>query len=199
MTHSYGLNSKTRHTFARKFRQHGQVNMHAYNTVYRVGDLVDIKGNGSIHKGMPHRHYVGKTGKVWNVTPRAVGIEVTKPVGNKILKKRIIVRVEHIAPSNCKAEFNKRVAAYNAAVAAAKKENKPLNSIFSRLFFALCLFAFIVFALLIFPFPPAQRLRSSASPSNPRRLRPSRAASWSSRTLLRSSSTRCIKDLSREL
>lgn len=142
MTHSYGLNSKTRHTFARKFRQHGQVNMHAYNTVYRVGDLVDIKGNGSIHKGMPHRHYVGKTGKVWNVTPRAVGIEVTKPVGNKILKKRIIVRVEHIAPSNCKAEFNKRVAAYNAAVAAAKKENKPLNSIFSRLFFALCLFVF---------------------------------------------------------
>ena len=104
MTHSYGLNSKTRHTFARKFRQHGQINMHAYNTVYHIGDLVDIKGNGSIHKGMPHRHYVGKTGRVWNVTPRAVGVEVTKPVGNKIIKKRIIVRVEHIAPSNCRAD-----------------------------------------------------------------------------------------------
>ena len=130
MTHSYGLNSKTRHTFARKFRQHGMINMHAYNTVYHIGDYVDIKGNGSIHRGMPHRQYVGKTGKVWNITPNAVGIEVNKKVGNRIIVKRINVRVEHIAPSRCREDFLKRVAANRAKKVQAKKDNKPIDGMF---------------------------------------------------------------------
>ena len=33
-------------------------------------------------QGMPHKYYHGKTGVVWNVTKRAVGVEVNKQVGN---------------------------------------------------------------------------------------------------------------------
>ena len=37
---------------------------------------MDIKGNGAVQKGLPHKFYHGKTGVVWNVTPRAIGIQV---------------------------------------------------------------------------------------------------------------------------
>eukprot|EP00178_Gracilaria_changii_P014479 TRINITY_DN40807_c0_g1_i1.p3 TRINITY_DN40807_c0_g1~~TRINITY_DN40807_c0_g1_i1.p3 ORF type:complete len:110 (+),score=25.51 TRINITY_DN40807_c0_g1_i1:1-330(+) len=58
---------------------------------------------------MPHKFYHGKTGRVWNVTKRAVGVEVTKLVGNRILKKRIHVRVEHVNHSACRKDFLRRV------------------------------------------------------------------------------------------
>lgn len=31
-------------------------------------------------QGMPHKYYHGKTGVVWNVTKRSVGVEVNKQV-----------------------------------------------------------------------------------------------------------------------
>jgi large subunit ribosomal protein L21e len=71
-------------------------------TPYKVGEIVDIKGDGAVQKGMPHKFYHGKTGVVWNVTKRAIGVEVNKRVGHRILKKRIHVRVEHVKHSNCK-------------------------------------------------------------------------------------------------
>ena len=41
---------------------------------------MDIKVNGAVHKGMPHKFYHGKTGRVWNVTKRAIGVELLKQV-----------------------------------------------------------------------------------------------------------------------
>lgn len=38
------------------------------------------KGTGTIQKGMPHKCYHGKTGRVYNVTQHAVGIIVNKQV-----------------------------------------------------------------------------------------------------------------------
>ncbi|KAL1569336.1 Large ribosomal subunit protein eL21x/eL21w [Salvia divinorum] len=38
---------------------------------------------------MPHKFYHGRTGRVWNVTKRAVGVELNKQVGNRIMRKRI--------------------------------------------------------------------------------------------------------------
>jgi len=80
-----------------------------YLVTYKVGDHVDIKVNGAIHKGMPHKYYHGKTGRVFNVTKRAVGIEVNKRVGNRIIWKRIHARVEHVKKSRCKEDFKRRV------------------------------------------------------------------------------------------
>ena len=41
---------------------------------------MDIKVNASVHKGMPFKFYHGRTGIVWNVTKRALGVELTKVV-----------------------------------------------------------------------------------------------------------------------
>ena len=46
------------------------------------GDYVDIKVDSSIHKGMPFKHYHGRTGVVFNVNKRAVGVIVNKAVRN---------------------------------------------------------------------------------------------------------------------
>ena len=45
-----------------------------------MGDYVDIKANSSIQKGMPFKGYHGRTGVIYNVTKRAVGIVVNKLV-----------------------------------------------------------------------------------------------------------------------
>lgn len=62
-------------------RQAGFNPLSVYLTTYKLGDYVDIKVNASVHKGMPHKFYNGKTGRVWNVTKRAIGVELLKQVG----------------------------------------------------------------------------------------------------------------------
>ncbi|GFR42248.1 hypothetical protein Agub_g3142 [Astrephomene gubernaculifera] len=119
-----GLRARTRHMFARGFRQKGFIPLSTYLRTYKLGDFVDIKVNGAIHKGMPHKWYQGKTGVVWNVTKRAIGVEVNKRVGHRIMKKRIHVRVEHIQPSRCREEFLTRRAANDQAKAAAKAKGE---------------------------------------------------------------------------
>eukprot|EP01115_Flamella_aegyptia_P013131 TRINITY_DN6846_c0_g1_i1.p1 TRINITY_DN6846_c0_g1~~TRINITY_DN6846_c0_g1_i1.p1 ORF type:complete len:162 (-),score=26.17 TRINITY_DN6846_c0_g1_i1:79-564(-) len=109
MVRSGGLRSNTRHLFSKSFRKSGPVHLSTYLVTYKVGDYVDIKADSSIHKGMPHKYYHGKTGIVWNVTPRAVGVEVNKLVGNRIMKKRIHVRVEHVQRSSCRDHFVRRL------------------------------------------------------------------------------------------
>ena len=78
-------------------------------TELRKGDIADIKGMGTIQKGMPHKCYHSKTGRVYNVTQHAVGIIVNKQVKGKILAKRINVRIEHIKHSKSRDSFLKRV------------------------------------------------------------------------------------------
>eukprot|EP00197_Chlamydomonas_leiostraca_P010309 CAMPEP_0202859904 /NCGR_PEP_ID=MMETSP1391-20130828/1824_1 /ASSEMBLY_ACC=CAM_ASM_000867 /TAXON_ID=1034604 /ORGANISM="Chlamydomonas leiostraca, Strain SAG 11-49" /LENGTH=164 /DNA_ID=CAMNT_0049539007 /DNA_START=59 /DNA_END=553 /DNA_ORIENTATION=+ len=109
-----GLRSRTRHMFARGFRNHGFIPLTTYLRNFKVGDFVDIKVNGAIHKGMPHKWYQGKTGVVWNVTKRAIGVEINKRVGGRIIAKRIHVRVEHVKPSRCREDYLKRVASNDA-------------------------------------------------------------------------------------
>merc|ERR1711916_101257 len=123
MPHSFGYRARTRNLFARDFRKHGMPAMSTYLTNYKVGDLVDIKANSAIHKGMPFKFYHGRTGRVFNVSKRALGIIVNKTVGNRIIPKRITVRVEHVRPSNSRTDFLKRVK-QNEAIKKAARENK---------------------------------------------------------------------------
>lgn len=88
--------------------------------VYKVGDIVDIKANGSIQKGMPHKYYHGKTGIVYNVTKSSVGVIINKVVGNRYIEKRVNLRVEHVKHSACRQEFLNRV----KSNAAKKREAK---------------------------------------------------------------------------
>ncbi|CAA2982678.1 60S ribosomal L21-1 [Olea europaea subsp. europaea] len=78
MPAGHGLRSRTRDLFARPFRKKGPTPLSIYLRTYKIGDYVDVKVNGSIHKGMPHKFYHGRTGRVWNVTKRAIGVEVNK-------------------------------------------------------------------------------------------------------------------------
>jgi len=95
--------------FKRGFKEHGPVKLSTYLVHYRVGDIVDIKANAAQQKGMPHKFYHGRTGIVYNVTPRAVGVLINKIVGNRYIEKRVNIRVEHIRHSKCRQEFLDRV------------------------------------------------------------------------------------------
>jgi large subunit ribosomal protein L21e len=68
-----------------------------------------VKVNPAIHKGMPYKYYHGRTGIVFNVTKRAIGVRINKEVNGKVLEKRINVRIEHATPSKCRDEFLSRV------------------------------------------------------------------------------------------
>jgi len=102
MPHSFGYRARTRDMFCRPFRKSGVIKLSTYLTTYKRGDYVDIKAHAAIHKGMPFKHYHGRTGIVFNITKRAVGVRVNKMVNGKVLEKRIHVRVEHVIPSKCR-------------------------------------------------------------------------------------------------
>ncbi|KNH09260.1 60S ribosomal protein L21 [Perkinsela sp. CCAP 1560/4] len=109
MTRSYGLRHGTRTLFAKKFRRHGEPGIRPYLTSIKMGDYVDVVADPSIRDGMPHKFYHGKTGKVWNVTPRGVGVIINKRVRDRVLRKRICVRIEHVRPSRCQEAFKQRI------------------------------------------------------------------------------------------
>ena len=109
MPHAYGYRAKTRDLFKRPFRKHGAPQLSTYMTVYKKGDFVDIMGNGAIHKGMPHKFYHGRTGRVFNVNPNSIGVIINKQVRNRIVPKRIHVRVEHLKRSKCQQNFKEHV------------------------------------------------------------------------------------------
>ena len=54
----------------------GRLPLNKYLTQYKIGQYVDVRIDGGVHKGMPHKFYSGKTGVIWNVTKRAVGVIV---------------------------------------------------------------------------------------------------------------------------
>uniref|UniRef100_A0A2K6EZ28 Large ribosomal subunit protein eL21 n=1 Tax=Propithecus coquereli TaxID=379532 RepID=A0A2K6EZ28_PROCO len=109
MTNTKGKERGTRYMFSRPFRKDGVVPLATYMRIYKTGDIVDIKGMGTVQKGMPHKCYHGKTGRVYSVTQHAIGIVVNKQVKGKILTKRINVSIEHIKHSKSQDSFPKRV------------------------------------------------------------------------------------------
>ena len=80
MPHSFGYRAATRTLFKKAFKTNGRCPTTTYLRTFKRGDYVDIKVDSSIHKGMPFKHYHGRTGVVFNVTKRAVGVRVNKQV-----------------------------------------------------------------------------------------------------------------------
>eukprot|EP00002_Diphylleia_rotans_P006553 TRINITY_DN15918_c0_g1_i1.p2 TRINITY_DN15918_c0_g1~~TRINITY_DN15918_c0_g1_i1.p2 ORF type:complete len:163 (+),score=24.12 TRINITY_DN15918_c0_g1_i1:116-604(+) len=125
MPHSFGYRARTRYLFSRAFRRHGPLHLSTYLTTFKIGDIVDIKGDGAIHRGLPHKYYHGRTGRVWNVTKRAVGVEVMKTVGNRLIKKRLHVRIEHVKKSHSREAFVARIRETDKLKQEAKKAGQP--------------------------------------------------------------------------
>merc|ERR1712061_780203 len=93
---------------------------------FKRGDYVDIVVDASIQKGMPYSFYHGRTGVVFNVNRNAVGVEMTKIVGNRQMRKRLHVRVEHVRKSRCNEAFLKRVKTNDQKKRDAKLEGKTI-------------------------------------------------------------------------
>ena len=58
---------------------------------------------------MPHHYYHGRTGVIFNVNKRAVGVEVSKRVRGRFIMKRLNLRTEHVRPSNGRMALIKRL------------------------------------------------------------------------------------------
>ena len=121
MGRSEGYRSNTRDKFTKPFRKNGLPGLAKYLTVYKVGDYVDIKADAAVHKGMPHKYYHGRTGRVWNVGRRALGVVVNKRVRHRIIAKKLCIRLEHLSKSKCRDDFLRRVKENTARQAEAKK------------------------------------------------------------------------------
>uniref|UniRef100_A0A8C2VEX5 60S ribosomal protein L21 n=1 Tax=Chinchilla lanigera TaxID=34839 RepID=A0A8C2VEX5_CHILA len=73
MTNTKGKRRGTWCMFSRPFRKHGVAPLATYMCIYKKGDIVDIKGMGTVQKGTPHKCYHDKTARVYSVTQHAVG------------------------------------------------------------------------------------------------------------------------------
>ena len=123
---STGYRAGTRDLFSKKFRTKTyNPNLTTYMRTFRVGDMVDIIANPAQQKGMPHKFYHGRTGKVWNVNKRAIGVEVNKIHRQRQIVKRIHVRVEHVRPSKSQSGHLARVKQNEKIKADAKASGTP--------------------------------------------------------------------------
>ena len=128
MTNSKGYRAGTRYKFAKPFRRSGAVQISNYLTTFKRGEHVDIIVDGAIHKGMPHHQYHGRTGKVFNVNPRSVGVLIHKTVRNRKIEKRLHVRVEHLRKSTSRAAFLQRIKENDKLKTKANAEKKRIST-----------------------------------------------------------------------
>merc|ERR1719317_642843 len=74
---------------------------------------------------MPYKYYHGRTGKVFHVVNRAIGVLVNKRVRHRVMVKRIYLRTEHVKPSKCRDDFIRRCHRNLELVLEAKRTGKP--------------------------------------------------------------------------
>ena len=128
MPHSFGVRARTRDSFSKAFKTKGISPLSVFLTPFKRGDYVDIKCDPSQTSGMPYRYYHGRTGIVFNVNKRAVGVEVTKVVGNRQMRKRIHLRIEHVRRSRCNENFLSRVRANDKVKTEANKKGEKVST-----------------------------------------------------------------------
>lgn len=94
MKKSKGYRSRTRHLLKKKLRERGKVRLSKLLYEYQPSTQVIIKIDPSVQKGMPHRRYHGRIGKIANKRGRSYVVSVSQ--GKAV--KEIIVRPEHLEP-----------------------------------------------------------------------------------------------------
>ena len=94
MKKSTGYRTRTRHLLRKKPREKGKIQLSKLLHEYQPGSQVAVKIEPSVHKGMPHKRYHGKIGKIIEKRGRSYVVSVTQ--GKTV--KEIIVRPEHLEP-----------------------------------------------------------------------------------------------------
>merc|ERR1712187_465262 len=128
MPHKRGFKHGTRNKFTKPFRTNGGIKMANYLTTHKVGEYVDVLVDSAIHKGMPHYFYHGRTGRIFNLNKNSAGVVVNKRVRNRIIPKKMNVRIEHLRKSRCRVDFLQRVKENDAAKREAKKAGKKITT-----------------------------------------------------------------------
>ncbi len=94
-----GYRHRTRKLFKKSVRERGIVPPLSLLMVnYNVGERVHIVVNPSVHAGMPHRRYHGRTGII--IGKRGKCYVVSVMLGNK--EKTLFIRPEHLKPVESK-------------------------------------------------------------------------------------------------
>ena len=126
---SNGYRRRTRQLFRKGQREHGAPGTSKIMQQFRIGDLVDIKVDSSVVKGMPHKYFHGKTGRVFNINRRAVGIILYRKVGHKFIERHVNARVEHLTLSRSNEDMKRRYAEYEKLLAEARKEGREIKPV----------------------------------------------------------------------
>jgi large subunit ribosomal protein L21e len=92
MAHHNGPRKKTRYKFKKELRRRGLPPVTSVIQKFEVGQNVHIVCEPSIQKGMPHRRFHGKTGKVVGQRGRAWVLAISDGNAEKI----VIARPQHL-------------------------------------------------------------------------------------------------------
>jgi len=94
MAKTHGTRRKSRYKLKKTVREKGLSPISRAIQEYNEGDIVNIDIDPSIHKGMPHPKFHGKTGRIRGKRGRAYLVEIRD--GN--LMKEVIALPEHLTP-----------------------------------------------------------------------------------------------------
>jgi large subunit ribosomal protein L21e len=94
MRKSKGYRSGARRLLTKEPREHGKLRLSKLLHEYQPGTSIVIKIDPSVHKGMPHKRYHGRVGKILNKRGRSYVVSVSQ--GDAM--REIIVRPEHLEP-----------------------------------------------------------------------------------------------------
>ncbi len=92
MAHHHGMRKKSRGKLSRTVRAKGKSSVVRAIQEFQTGAMVHVIIDPSIHKGMPHPRFHGKTGEVVGTRGRAFVLKVTD--GNA--SKTLITLPEHL-------------------------------------------------------------------------------------------------------
>ena len=127
MPHSFGKYARTRHLLAKPFRKKGLNTPTKALEVVHVNDYVDLVYDQAVSRGMHAKCYQGKTGRVFTVHPRGIGVIIRKRVRHRYIDKKIYVRHEHVRKNKAREDFKKRVQEHMKNVAEAKAKGETYS------------------------------------------------------------------------
>ncbi len=87
-----GPRSKTRGKMSKSPRERGMPNVNSFLKSFEIGDRVHIKPEPSVHSGLPHRRFHGRTGEVVGVQGACYIVRVR----DMNARKNIIVHPVHL-------------------------------------------------------------------------------------------------------
>jgi large subunit ribosomal protein L21e len=96
--HHKGPRSKTRYAYKKSVRERGKPSVNKMMQKFEVGDFVHINVDSSVHNGMPHRRYQGKTGKVIGMQGDSYMLQVKSILATR----KIIVHPAHLKKQELK-------------------------------------------------------------------------------------------------